>query len=384
MVGVFMSPKNEKIYGWCQEVINGKLSIKELSILSQKSYRQSQRILEKVKELGMAGVRHGNSGKVPVNKTSSLIEEDVRSLLKNDYYDFNLTHFREMLIEKEGLTVGKNVIHRIASKHGLVKKVRRRTNHKVHKPRARLPNEGMMVQFDGSEHPWFGEIICDLIGGIDDATGKILGLEFFQGETSLHCMKVMKDITMKYGVPSMYYLDGAGYFGKVDRDTETQIGRALEQLGSRVTIAGSSQAKGKIERLWQTLQDRLVAELRFYQIKTIEEANGFLAEIFIPKFNEGFSIKPREKESYFKKPIGVDLEKVFCRKERRKVSSSHSFSFQGESYVLTGKDNQRYRGININTHIDGTRSYDVCGRNVEVQKVSDIKVISLQTIKKAA
>jgi len=88
-------------------------------------------------------------------------------------------------------------------------------------------------------------------------------------------MKVMKEITMNYGIPDAYYLDGAGYFGKVDRDTETQIGRALEQIGSKALIAGSSQAKGKIERLWGTLQDRLVAELKFYQIETIEEANYF-------------------------------------------------------------------------------------------------------------
>jgi hypothetical protein len=384
MGGVFMSSRNEEIYGWCQEVINGKLSIKELSILNQKSYRQSQRILERVKALGMLGVKHGNSGKVPKNKTSSDIEEDIRSLLKNDYYDFNLTHFREMLLEKEGMTVGKNIIHRIATRHGLVKKARRRSNKKIHKPRARLPNEGMMVQFDGSVHPWFGEIICDLIGGIDDASGKIVGLEFFQGETSLHCMKVMKDITMSYGVPSMYYLDGAGYFGKVDRDVETQIGRALEQLGARVTIAGSSQAKGKIERLWQTLQDRLVAELRFYQITTMEEANKFLKEIFIPMFNEKFSVPPREKESHFKKPIDVDLEKVFCRKVRRKVNSSHSFSFEGETYVLMGKETYHFRSININTHIDGSRSFDVCGRTVRVQKASEFKSETMQNTKKAA
>lgn len=384
MGGVYMTSKNEKDYSWCQETINFKLSIQELSLLVKKSYRQTQRLLKKVRDKGMLGVKHGNFGKVPHNKTSALVEEDVRSLLKKDYYDFNLTHFRELLQEKEGLKVGKNVIHRIAKLHGLVKNPKRRASKKIHKPRARMPHAGMLLQFDGSVHGWFGDTVCDLIGGLDDATGEILGLEFFNGETSLHCMKVMKEITLNYGVPSMYYLDGAGYFGKVDRDVETQIGRALEQIGSRVTIAGSSQAKGKIERLWLTLQDRLIAELRFYQITTMIEANKFLKEIFIPKYNKQFSVPPREKESHFKKAAEENLDNIFCKKERRKINPANSFSFGAQTYVINGHINFKFRIININSHIDGSTSYDICGRPVTVQKASENKVSLEQLSKKAA
>lgn len=383
MSGVFMSAKNQEVYSYCQDVINGKLSIKELSILIQKSYRQSQRLVKKVRNQGMLGAKHGNFGKTPHNKTSSIIEMDIKNLLKNDYYDFNLTHFREMILEKEGLEAGRNVIHRIAKLNGLVKNPKRRTAKKIHKPRARLPHSGMLVQFDGSVHPWFKNIICDLIGGLDDATGKVLALEFFHGETSIHCMKVMKEITINYGIPSMYYLDGAGYFGKVDRDVETQIGRALEQLGSKALIAGSSQAKGKIERLWQTLQDRLVAELRFYQIETIEEANKFLKEEFIPKFNEQFSVPPREKESYFKKVAEENLDNIFCRKIKRKISLANSFSLNNKTYIVNEKENYRFRSVNINTHIDGSTSYDICGRLIAVMKQSD-NVISLPQLSSKA
>jgi len=241
--GVFVTTKDEQRYGQVNQIINGRLTIKEFSILSGKSYRQCQRIVLKVRSLGLLGVKHGNLNKVPHNKTAQHIEDDVRKLLKNDYSNFNLTHFREMLVDKEGIKVGKNIIHRIAKLHGLVKKPKRRGSKKIHKPRARMPNEGMLVQFDGSVHGWFGDVVCDLIGGLDDATSKILELEFFHGETSINCMKVMRDITRNHGVPTMYYLDGAGYFGKIDRDVETQIGRALEQIGSRVSIASSSQAK---------------------------------------------------------------------------------------------------------------------------------------------
>jgi len=371
MEGIFMSSNDQVVYKLCQETIDGKLTIRELSVLIDKSYRQSQRLIKKVRNSGMLGVKHGNLGKLPCNKTSATIEEDVRSLLKGEYYDFNLTHFKEMLSEKEGIKIGKNIIHRIATLHGLVKNPKRRASRKTHKPRARLPNEGMLVQFDGSVHAWFNNIVCDLIGGIDDATGRILALEFFHGETSLNCMKVMKEITQIYGAPARYYLDGAGYFGKVDRDIETQIGRALEQIGSMALIAGSSQAKGKIERLWLTLQDRLVAELRYYGIKTISEANIFLKEEFIPKFNKQFSVKPREKESHFKTVTMENLDNIFCKKTKRKVSLTNSFSLDGETYIVNEDENYRFRSININTHIDKSTSYDICGRVISVIKASE-------------
>ena len=378
-----MSAKDENFYKLCQQTIDGKLSIREFSILIKKSYRQCQRIVTKVAKHGMLGVKHGNCNREPHNKTSALVVEDIRSLLKNDYYDFNLTHFREMLIEKEGIKVGKNIIHRVARLHGLVKRTKRRSSKRIHKPRARLPNEGMLVQFDGSVHGWFGDVVCDLIGGLDDATGKILGLEFFHGETSLHCMKVMRDITAKFGVPTMYYLDGAGYFGKIDRDVETQIGRALEQIGSKVSIASSSQAKGKIERLWGTLQDRLVAELRFYQITTLAEANEFLRNVFIPYFNKQFSVAAREKESHFKRPLVEKLDIVFCRKENRKISPANGFTFGRELFVLEGHQDFRYRTIHINTLIDGSILYDICGRTVKVQKASE-NLVGLQKLPKKA
>lgn len=379
-----MSSKDQEVYRFCQDVINGKLTIKELSILILKSYRQCQRLVKKVKTQGMIGVKHGNQGNTPHNKTSPEDELDIKNLLKNDYYDFNLTHFREMILKKEGMKFGKNIIHRIAKLNGLVKNPKRRAIKKVHKPRARLPHSGMLIQFDGSVHPWFNNIVCDLIGGLDDATGKILALEFFHGETSLHCMKVMKEITINYGVPQLYYLDGAGYFGKVDRDVETQIGRALEQIGSKALIAGSSQAKGKIERLWLTLQDRLIAELRFFQIKTIAEANKYLKEEFISKFNEQFSVLPREKESYFKNVGEENLDNIFCKKTKRKVSIANSFSFEGETYIVDEKVSYRFRSININTHIDGSTSYDICGRSIAVKKALENVIQLNQLSSKAA
>ena len=346
------------------EVIRQKLNVKEFSMLVGMSYRQAKRIVARVRRWDAMGVLHGNIGKLPHNKTSPMLEQELISLLRSKYYDFNLTHFQEMILEHEGIHAGKNVIHRLARKQGLIKRPKRRQR-KIHKPRVRLPSAGMLIQFDGSEHNWFSNFICDLIVGIDDATGKIVGGEFFIGETSLHCLKVMKDITTDYGIPDAYYLDEAGYFGKKDRDQDhTQIGRALKTLETKVIIAGSAQAKGRVERLFGTLQDRLIAELRLNSIKSIPKANLFLRETFIPHFNLKFGVAPRESKSRYRAvhPT-LNLENIFCRKDQRKVSNAHSFSWSGTHYVIDTAEPRdfRFRTININTHLDGTIDFDILG-----------------------
>lgn len=361
---VLMSTKDEKIYQLAIQVLCNRLTIVEFSTLTGKSYRQSQRIIKKVKSKGMTGVKHGNLGKVPHNKTDPELEMEVLGLLKSHYYDFNLTHFKEMLESHEGIRCGKNVIHRIASVNNLVKKAKRKRSRKSYKPRPRMPQEGMLIQFDGSEHLWFGGFESDLIGGIDDATGKVTGAEFFIGETSLHCMKVMKDMIEENGVPHAFYLDKAGAFGKDDKDqTSTQIGRALKHLGCGIILANTPQAKGKIERLWNTFQDRLIAELRFYGIRTIPEANKFLKEDFIPRFNDKFSYPARNnKKAYMQ--LNHNLENIFCMKDSRKVGNGNTFSWQGNIYIINEIKNYKFRTININTHYSGEITFDIMGKDI--------------------
>jgi hypothetical protein len=364
---IIMSTKEQKLYEQALQVICKRLTIDEFAQLNGKSYRQSQRIVAKVRAQGMPGVKHGNLGRTPHNKTCEELEQDIHGLLKGKYNDFNLTHFKEMIECHEGIKLGKNIIHRIATKNNLIKRPKRKLSKKSYKPRPRMPQEGMLVQFDGSEHEWFGGFKSDLIGGIDDATGKVLGVEFFIGETSLHCMKVMRDIIEDNGIPHAFYLDKAGAFGKDDRDqTSTQIGRALSDLGSNVILANSPQAKGKIERLWDTLQDRLIAELSFYKIKTIVQANKFLQDDFIPRFNKNFSYEAREKtKAYLKCEQELDL--VFCMKENRKIGNGNTFSWGGQSYIVDENRSYKYRVVNINTHYDNSTTFDIMGKKIKVK-----------------
>jgi len=358
-----MSQKSFKQYRLGIEVLEGKLTIADYAILINKSYRQAQRIINKIKEADVLGVVHGNKSRPPHNKTSLALELKIKELLTYKYKNFNLTHVREKLIENEKIEIKKDALHSIAKKYGLVKNPKRK-GRRSHKPRPRLQKEGMMIQFDGSNHVWFGDERTDLIGGIDDATGLVLAGEFFYGETSNNSMKVIREIVDNYGLPESFYMDQAGIYGKVDIEWESQISRAFEQTGIRLILANSSQAKGRIERLWRTFQDRLVAELEFYGITEFKEANRFLKEEFIPAYNLKFSVKAELEEKAYRKNVFGNLDLIFCKKVQRKIMSGNVFSWENVTWILNDKKCFYGREININTHINGSYSFDIMGNKV--------------------
>lgn len=363
---ITMTNEEMRTYRLACEVLAGKYSIKEFSKLIGKSYRQSQRIISKVKEKDFLGVVHGNSTKTPHNKAPEHLEALVVDFLKFKYEGFNLTHFKELLLKNENIDLSASFIYRVARKHNLIKCPKRRVR-RSYKPRPRMAQEGMLIQFDGSDHVWFGNHRSDLIAAIDDATGKIKAAEFFYGEKSLHSMKVIKEVVDKNGIPEAFYMDQAGIYGKLDRDFDSQISRAFEQVNIRLILASSPQAKGRVERLFRTLQDRLVTELKFYNITTIEEANRFLKEKFIEKFNRQFSVEPAESEKAYRKNVFGNLDLVFCKKERRKIGVGNMFQWNSVSWVVDSKRCFRGREMNINTHIDGSQSFDIMGKKVETK-----------------
>lgn len=361
-----MNSKQLKKYRLACEVLAGKYTIKEFSILIGKSYRQSQRIIKRVEKEDYFGVFHKNFGKKPHNKTDEHLEALIVDLLTYKYNGFNLTHFKEMLEMYEHKKIAKSTLHRIARKHGLVKSPRKRVRRSF-KPRPRMPREGMLIQFDGSHHLWFGDKKTDLLAAIDDATGKILNAEFFFGETSMNSLKVIKELVEDKGIPESFYMDQAGIYGKLDREWESQIARAFNQVNIQLILASSPQAKGRIERLFRTLQDRLIAEFKLFDIQTIEEANEYLKKTFIPQFNKQFSVKAEDDEPAYRVNVFGKLERIFCRKEKRKVGVGNVFSWNNVTWVINEKNCYRGREVNINTHIEGHYSFDIMGREVKAK-----------------
>lgn len=367
-----------RTYRLACEVLAGKLQIKEFSRLINKSYRQSQRIIARVEKEDFLGVFHKNTGCRPHNKTPEKVEAQIKDWLQYKYNGFNLVHFKEMVERHENYPElpKKSTIHNIAKKHNLVK-APRRGKKRSFKPRMRLPQEGMLIQFDGSEHVWFGDHKCDLIAAIDDATGKVLNAEFFYGETSLHSMKVIKNVIDTNGIPEAFYMDQAGIFGKVDREWVSQISRAFDQLNVRLILASSPQAKGRIERLFRSLQDRLIAELRFYDLKTIKEANEFLKE-YIPRYNLQFAHPPREPELAYRFNVFGKLDLILCKKERRKVNVGNIFSYESVTWLIDEMRCYRGREVNINTHIDGSQSFDIMGKEIKPRPIKSSRMYSFK------
>jgi hypothetical protein len=357
-----------KIYRLSYEVLSGKLSLKDFSNLINKSYRQAQRIVKKVEENDFLGVFHGNLGNVPHNKKEDKLEALIIDFLTFKYNGFNLAHFREKLEKIEHIKISKSTLYRIAKKHELVKTTRR-CKRRSFKPRPRMAREGMLVQFDGSEHVWFGDIKTDLIAAIDDATGKILAAEFFFGEKSMHSLKVIKEVIDTNGIPEAFYMDQAGIYGKIDQEWDSQIARAFAQLNIRLFLASSPQAKGRVERLFRTLQDRLIAELKLHSIRTIEEANKYLKRRFIPEFNKLFGVEASESENAYRKNVFGKLDLILCKKEYRKIGNGNVFSYDSVTWTVDDKRCFRGREMNINTHLDGRQSFDIMGKEVKVKPI---------------
>jgi hypothetical protein len=191
MKDVIMSRDQLKLYHLALKVIEGDLLLKDFAILTGLSKRQAIRRVKKIREMDYLGAIHGNTGNIPANKLCDEIEEKVVHLLRTKYQDFNLTHFREMLLIEEDVVIKKTTLQTLAKMHGL-EKHSRRPRKRVHKPRPRLPQEGMLVQYDGRAHRWFGGITSHLLLGVDDATGKILAAEFFEGETTFNRLKIIR------------------------------------------------------------------------------------------------------------------------------------------------------------------------------------------------
>ncbi len=365
--GIIMSQREMKEYRLALKVINNELKLIDFAPLISKSYRQAQRIVKAVRDMDFIGVLHGNYGKSVSNKLPIAFEQQIMQLLKTKYQGFNLTHFREMLLENEGIIVKKTTLEKWAKKHGLTK--HRRRNYKTtHPPRPRLPQEGMLVQFDGSPHLWFGGIPSTLIVAIDDATGKILAAEFFKGETSMGGLKIIREIVDEYGIPEAFYFDQAGIYGKVDRDWTSQIARALEMIHCKLFIASSPQAKGRVERVFRTLQDRLISELAFRGIKNFIDANKFLKDSYIHMFNKQFKVEAENPTKAYLPNVFGDLELIFCRKEQRKINEGQVFSYGGRMYFVDEKTNHAHRLVNINTHLGGKISFDIMGRVIKVKE----------------
>ena len=363
-----MSQKERQRYHLLQMVIDGKTTLKEASILIRVSYRHSKRLKKKLISEGAKGLIHGNRGRPSPRALSRELAETILALSLTKYTNFNDTHFTEKLKEGEGITVGRDTVRRLRRTNGIKPKRRRRPKRHF-KRRPRSLQEGMMVLWDGSPHRWFGNDTppCCLMAAIDDATGKLLEAFFIPYECSFGYLKLLEHIVNQYGIPVSIYQDRHSTLHRNDdnwtleeqlagEQEPTQVGGALKSLGIIPIFALTPQAKGRVERLFGVLQDRLIAEMGLWEIKEITEANTFLKELFIKDYNRRFPVKPETAQQVW-------------RKVHRNVDIERTISFRYQAVV--GNDNAVRLGGNVIDIPEGPGQRGYAKAKVEVRQLLD-------------
>lgn len=330
--------------------IKGQCTVKQVANALGLSERRVKQIKKEVKENGVKSIQHGNRGRKPKNTISDETRKKILELRSSYEYEIsNFKHFQELLKERENIDISYSALYNILRNAG-IKSPKKHCKTKLHHRRKRKECEGMMLQADGTPFEWFGDgQKYSLHGFIDDATGKITGLYMCKNECLLGYLEVLRQTLENYGIPISLYPDKYSAFfppKKVDDHITieeqlngrekgiTQFGRIVEELGIEMFAASSPQAKGRIERLWETLQSRLVTEFRIYHIKTIEQANTFLIE-YIEKYNSKFAVEATSKKSVFLKlPKRYNLDELLCVRFERTIDNAGVFSINNSKFQI--------------------------------------------------
>jgi transposase len=307
-----------------------QLEAAELLGVGERTFRRWR---QRYEEDGEAGLMDRRLGKLSGKRVPADREAAVEALYRGRYSGFTAKHFHEHLVRDHQFAWGYTWTKTFLHSRGLLERAPRRGAHRRKRPRRPLP--GMMLHQDGSRHAWLaGEPELDLIVTMDDATSTIYSAFLVEEEGIASTFRGLAEVFGRHGLALSLYTDrGSHYFhtpeagGKVDRSCLTQVGRALDHLGVEHIAAYSPQARGRSERMFETLQDRLTKELTLAGIATIEAANRFLRDVYIPAHNARFAVKAEQEGSAFIAIPGTDLGEILCVQEERQVGNDNCVSF---------------------------------------------------------
>lgn len=369
-----MSSKEARRLDVIERAARNEITAVQAAGLLKLSVRHVKRLKGEYKKIGPAALAHGNRGRKPKHALSDETRQLIVESATGDFRGASLQHMAELFAEHKRMALSPKTIGRVLSAAGIAN----RHSHKAprrRRARERMPAPGLLVQGDASPFAWFEGRgpAADLHGFIDDATGMILALHFRPTEDMIGYLTCLKLMVEKHGVPGALYTDRSTIFFSPDRDklsiddelagrqiNLTQFGQALDALGIRHIAAHSPQAKGRVERMWQTLQERLVVELRLAHISTIDEANAFLPA-FIERHNSRFAVQAQREPAFRPAPPPVALADALALKATRIVSNGSTISFDGQTYQLADRRNAiaplRPRSrVTVLTHLDGSLS----------------------------
>ena len=342
-----MSQKQLKTYKVISSFIEKAITRERAAELLGLSTRQVTRLKKGVEASGVDALIHKNTGRKPAHAIRSEVKEKILEIhSREEYREANFLHFKEMLLEDHGISISYTSLSSILKNAGVKSPLKKKRKRRASR-RRRKPHPGQLLQIDASPYEWFGgSVKYALHGAIDDATGSIVGLYMARNECLFGYLETMRQCCLDFGVPQSIYSDRHTIFlsPKADRLSVeetvngraarlTQFGRAMHELGADMVYAHSPQAKGRVERLWGTLQGRLPVEFKKRGIKTLAAANAFLEEYrFL--FNGAFSVEPEGAPLYVPLRKDVDIDSILCVKHARKTDNAGTFSFKNRCFQI--------------------------------------------------
>jgi hypothetical protein len=378
---LIMSKKERKRKVILEDVLRGRMRLKEATSHLGVGYRQAKRQLTKYKAMGCAGLVHGNRGKSSGRRLDKEFKQQVLSCYEEQYMGFGPTFAAEKLLERDKLKVNRETLRLWLLENNLWKRHRK---HKVYRQqRAARDSFGELVQIDGSDHHWFGkeEERCCLLNMVDDATSKTLS-QLDEGETVEVLLKTFRCWVERYGVPQAVYVDFKNLYISAGRKKDGEwhkvlntFERVCKQLGVQIIGARTAQAKGRVERNHAIYQDRLVKELQLRRIKTVEEANRYLKEDYLEKINKRFEKEAKSKvDAHCSVKAYGDLDQIFCWVYEREVRQDWTVQFKRKHYQvekISGKRVKPEDKIEIRRHLDKSLSFWKGERKLVVRELEE-------------
>lgn len=344
----------EEVYGKYQERILTTFEAADLLGISPRTFL---RYRDRSEEEDFDGRFDRRIGKRSGQRAQEKEVEMVTGLYRTKFRDFNVKHFHAFAKREHGLIRGYTWTKSVLEKAGLIKKSKRGGDHRLRRERKSMA--GMMIHQDGSTHAWIPELghNIDLIVTMDDATSIITSAFFCPQEGTLSTLQGIYETITHYGLFCTFYTDRGSHYwytpeagGKVSKTELTEVGRALQQLRIQHTAAYSPQARGRSERMFGTLQGRVPQEIALRGIKTMEEANRYLKEEYIPRHNQEFSIQPASAQSAYVPWAGEDLKEILCIQEVRRVQNDNTIMYRTLRLQIP-KDESRHHYVRADVHV---------------------------------
>jgi len=383
-----MSQRELKRLHVIRKAIEKHIKQREAAELLELSQRQIRRLIKRVREESDKGIVHRSRGIRSHRATSPSIKQKALALCKGIYAGFNPTLASEKLFERNKIKISREALRQWFIAEGIAYDTRKARPHR--RWRERKAHCGAMLQMDGSHHDWFEgrREPCVLMGYIDDATSRVYA-RFYEYEGTFPAMDSFKRYIQKYGLPVSVYLDRhSTYKGNkqptiedelMNRQSLSQFGRALEELGVHLIHAQSAPAKGRIERLFKTFQDRLIKEMRLKGIKSIPQANEFLSH-YLPVFNKRFSVEPVSPEDLHRTlPQGLKLDAIFSVKTPRALRNDFTVVHEGKLYQV--EDNIRTKEVVVEERLNGCLQITYKGKVVRYRQITQ-KPVKIQQPRK--